>query len=374
MKVQKNNKTIIIMAGGTGGHVYPAIAVADVLKLNGFNIVWVGNKNSFEAEVVPNAGYEIEYITISGIRGTKFSKLISIPFKITSSVLQAIKIFRKYKPVSVLGMGGYVSGPGAIACKILHIPLIIHEQNSIPGFTNRILSRFATLVLVAFPEAFSGNIKAIYTGNPIRESISRLPEPNIRYAEHADNIKLLVLGGSLGAKYLNENIPASLSFLSEGQKIDIWHQAGKGKHIETKNAYKQKNIKAKVDEFIIDMDLAYLWADIVICRAGAMTVSELSNAGLASILVPYPHAVDDHQTHNAEFLVNANAAIMAQQSELFVNFLTNLLSDIIVKGRAYLLTMANNAYALAKPDATSRVAQICMEAAGIESGVGTGNV
>ena len=359
--LKHNNKTIIIMAGGTGGHVYPAIAVADLLKLNGFKIVWIGNKNSFESEVVPNAGFEIEYITISGIRGKNLVSLISMPFKIISSVYQAIKILRKHMPVSVLGMGGYVSGPGAIACKILNIPLIIHEQNSIPGFTNRILSHFATVVLVAFPGVFGDKTNTIYTGNPIRDSISKLPEPNTRFSERNGNIKLLVLGGSLGAKFLNENLPASLSLLSEGQKFDIWHQAGKGKQDETKNAYAQKNINAKVVEFIVDMDVAYLWADVVICRAGAMTVSELSNVGVASILVPYPYAVDDHQTRNAEFLANTNAAIMVQQTELTVTFLANLLADIIVKGRSYLLTMANNAYSLAKPDATSRVAQICME-------------
>jgi len=364
-----NNKIIMIMAGGTGGHVYPAIAVADLLKSKGFTIIWVGNKNSFESEIVSNAGYKLEYITISGIRGTNFISLLSTPFKIASSIYQSIKIFRKHKPVSVLGMGGYVSGPGAIACKILNIPLIIHEQNSIPGFTNRILSRFATVVLVAFPNVFSSKLKTVYTGNPVRESISKLPEPNIRFAEHTGNLRLLVLGGSLGAKYLNDNLPISISLLPEDHKIDIWHQTGKGKQVETMNAYIQKNIEAKVEEYITDMDLAYLWADIVICRAGAMTISELSIAGIASILVPYPYAVDDHQTHNAEFLVNAKAAIMAKQSELSVKFLTELLSDIITKGRNYLLTMANNAYSLAKPDATSRVAQICME-----TGMGTSNV
>ncbi len=360
-----NSKTIAIMAGGTGGHVYPAIAVAEVLQENGFNIVWLGNNNSFESEVVPKAGFNIEYITISGVRGKSIINLLSIPFKLLSSVYQAIKILRKYQAVSVLGMGGYVSGPGAVACKLLRIPLIIHEQNSIPGFTNRVVSHFATSVLVAFPRAFKPKVNAVYTGNPIRESISKLPEPNLRFTQHTGNIKLLVLGGSLGAKYLNDNLPSSIALLSDDQELDIWHQAGKGKHLETINAYKEKNINAKVDEFIVDMELAYLWADIVICRAGAMTVSELSNAGVASILVPYPFAVDDHQTHNAAFLVNANAAILAPQSELSVSYLTQLLSDIISKGRSYLLTMANNAYALAKPDATSRVAQICMEAANV---------
>jgi UDP-N-acetylglucosamine--N-acetylmuramyl-(pentapeptide) pyrophosphoryl-undecaprenol N-acetylglucosamine transferase len=358
-----NNKTMMIMAGGTGGHVYPAIAVADVLKSNNFNVVWLGNDNSFESRVVPNAGYKIEYITISGLRGKSFSKLIFMPFKIVSSILQTIKIFKKYKPAFVLGMGGYVSGPGAIASWILKIPLIIHEQNSIPGFTNRIVSHFATAVLVAFPNAFNKKLKTIYTGNPVRESISKLPEPDIRFSEHTGNLKLLVLGGSLGAKFLNDNLPNSISLLPEGQKFDIWHQTGKGRRDETLKAYREKNIEVKVEEFIVDMEQAYCWADIVICRAGAMTISELSNAGVASILVPYPYAVDDHQTLNAEFLVNAQAAIMAQQSELSISFLSTLLSDILVKGRSYLLTMANNAYSLAKPDATNQVATICMEAA-----------
>jgi len=363
--MNQDNKTIVIMAGGTGGHVYPAIAVADLLKNNGFNIIWLGNKNSFEAEVVPKAGFNIEYITISGFRGKKITSLLSMPFKLMKSVYQAMKILRRYKPVSVLGMGGYVSGPGAVACKLLNIPLIIHEQNSIPGFTNRILSRIATVVLVAFPNAFSNKINTVYTGNPVRDSISSLPEPNIRFANRSGNIKLLILGGSLGAKYLNENIPLSISLLSDGQEFDIWHQAGKGKLQDTITLYKQNDIKAKVVEFIVNMDDAYLWADIVVCRAGAMTVSELSNAGLASILIPFPYAVDDHQTHNADFLVSANAAIMAQQSEMSVSYLSQLLSDIIIKGRSYLLTMANNAYALAKPDATTRVAQICIEAANV---------
>jgi len=363
MDSTNNNKTMMIMAGGTGGHVYPALAVADVLKLNGFNVVWLGNENSFESDVVPTAGYKMEFITISALRGKNIFSLITMPFKILSSIFQVMTLFKKHNPAFVLGMGGYVSGPGAVAARLLKIPLIIHEQNSIPGLTNRIVSRFATKILIAFPNVFSKQLTTVYTGNPIRESISKLPEPKLRFAERTGNIKLLVIGGSLGAKYLNDTIPASISLLSEQQKLDVWHQAGKGKQSETLTAYQQKNIKAKVDEFIVDMDQAYYWADFVICRAGAMTVSELSNAGVASILVPYPYAVDDHQTHNAEFLVEANAAIMAQQADLSVSFLANLLSDIIVKGRSYLLTMANNAYALAKPDATNQVATICMEAA-----------
>ncbi len=359
----KDKNTIVVMAGGTGGHVYPALAVADVLREKGFTIIWLGTDNSFEADIVPKAGYLMEYISITGLRGAKLINTVMMPFRLISAIYQAIKIFRRYQPASVLGMGGYVSGPGAIACQFLGIPLIIHEQNSIPGFTNRILSRFAATVLVAFPDAFRNKKNMIYTGNPIRKSITNLPEPNVRFAEHSGNIRLLVLGGSLGAKYLNDNLPVSLSLLSKGQQFDVWHQAGKGKHVETMEIYSKQNVKARVVEFIVDMDAAYLWADLIICRAGAMTVSEISNVGLASILVPYPYAVDDHQTHNAAFLVNANAAIMAQQSELSVNYLTKLLSDIIIKGRSYLLIMANNAYSLAKPDATSRVAQICMETA-----------
>ncbi|MFV2061368.1 MAG: UDP-N-acetylglucosamine--N-acetylmuramyl-(pentapeptide) pyrophosphoryl-undecaprenol N-acetylglucosamine transferase, partial [Gammaproteobacteria bacterium] len=211
MNTTNNNKTIMIMAGGTGGHVYPAIAVADVLRTNSFNVVWLGNKNSFESEVVPNAGYSLEYISISGLRGKNILSLISLPFKILSSIFQAYKIFKNHKPVFVLGMGGYVSGPGAIAARILKIPLIIHEQNSIPGFTNRVVSRFATAVLVAFPNAFNNKLNTIYTGNPIRESIAKLPKPDIRFAKHTGNIKLLVLGGSLGAKYLNDCLPNSIS-------------------------------------------------------------------------------------------------------------------------------------------------------------------
>ncbi|VAW99173.1 UDP-N-acetylglucosamine--N-acetylmuramyl-(pentapeptide) pyrophosphoryl-undecaprenol N-acetylglucosamine transferase [hydrothermal vent metagenome] len=359
----KDKKTIVVMAGGTGGHVYPALAVADVLREEGFNIIWIGNENSFEAGVVSKSAYHMEYISIRGLRGTKLINTLIMPFRLISAVYQAVIILRRYEPVSVLGMGGYVSGPGAIACKLLKIPLIIHEQNSIPGFTNRILSGFAASVLVAFPNVFKNKTNTIYTGNPIRESITNLPEPNVRCAEHSGNIRLLVLGGSLGAKYLNDNLPVSLAQLPKGQNFDVWHQAGKGKHVETIAAYLHQNIQAKVVEFIVDMEAAYMWADLVICRAGAMTVSEISNVGVASILVPYPHAVDDHQTHNAAFLVNANAAIMAQQSDMTMTSLTTLLSGLLIKGRSYLLAMANNAYSLAKPDATLRVAQICMEAA-----------
>ena len=356
-------KVAMIMAGGTGGHVFPALAVADALRNHGVTVHWLGTRSGIESKIIPLAGIDISYINIQGLRGKGLLRLLAAPFKLFYATLQAINICLKLKPDFVLGMGGFVTGPGGLAARLLAKPLIIHEQNAIPGFTNVLLSKIATRILEAFPTAFKASKKIYHTGNPVRDSILKLGVPDQRYLDRKENIRILVVGGSLGAQALNETVPQALSLLGSDHKVDVWHQTGKQKTEQTMQIYQDVNIDAKIVEFIDDMDSAYQWADLIICRAGAMTIAEICAVGLASILVPYPHAVDDHQTANAQYLVAAQAGILIQQTEFTSHKLANELHKLFITGRENLLAMANRAFKLAQVNATQAVMQHCLEVA-----------
>ena len=357
--VAANN--ILIMAGGTGGHVFPALAVAHYLRNEGVAVTWLGTRRGLEARVVPEAGFPIEYISITGLRGRGFLGWLLAPFRLTAALWQAIRVCLRCQPGVVLGLGGFVTGPGGVAAWLLRRPLVIHEQNAIAGLTNRLLSRLARRVLEAFPESFPASIKTEQTGNPIREDICDLPMPAQRFADHQAELRVLVIGGSLGAQVLNEILPQAISLLPQEYRPAIWHQAGQNKDAATREAYSKVNIEARIEPFIADMAEAYGWADLVICRAGALTISELAAAGVGAILVPYPYAVDDHQTRNALYLSEAGAARLIAQSQLTPDALTSVLRELVGEGREGLLKMANAARQLAKPAATRQVAETCLE-------------
>lgn len=351
-------KHILIAAGGTGGHVYPALAVADYLRELDIKITWVGTEKGLEHRIVPAAGIPLEIISISGLRGKGLLNLFFVPLKLVLAIAQVIKIFIKVKPDAVLGMGGFVSGPCGLAAFILRKPLYLHEQNAVPGLTNKVLRYLATTTMQAFPNSFK-NKNVIAMGNPIRKDISEITNPEERMSVRDDNIRLLIIGGSLGAQALNENVPQALSELPTNLKANVWHQTGKNKLDTTVKTYKKLNIEAKVTEFIEDMAEAYAWADLVICRAGALTISELANAGVAAILVPYPYAVDDHQTANAAYLTNVDAAIVISQEQLIPK-LKESITELLQAGRTKLIEMAKAARELSKPNATQEVAEVCL--------------
>jgi len=352
---------VLIMAGGTGGHVFPALAVARYLRDEGVGVVWLGTRRGLEARIVPEAGFPIEYISISGLRGKGILGWLLAPLRLSIALWQALKVCLRCRPGAVLGLGGFVTGPGGLAAWLLRRPLVIHEQNAIAGLTNRLLSRLARRVLEAFPGSFPDNIKTEQTGNPVRADIAALPAPSSRIAAHHGPCRLLVIGGSLGAQALNEVVPQALAQLPSVDRPVIWHQAGQSKEVATREAYVRSRIEARVEPFIGDMAAAYSWADLVICRAGALTVSELAAAGVGAILVPYPHAVDDHQTRNALYLTEAGAARLILQSELTPEVLAQRLRELLSEGREGFIQMAAAARSLAKPEATRRVAETCLE-------------
>ena len=359
-----NSKTALIMAGGTGGHVFPALATADQLRERGVNVEWLGTRLGIEADVVPKADIKLHCIEVTGLRGKGKLSLLLAPFKLLLALYQALMVLRSVKPDVVLGMGGFASGPGGLAAWLTGVPVVIHEQNAVAGMTNKILSRFSKSVLEAFGNAFRGRVESRVVGNPVRGDILQLAEPAQRLKEREGAIRLLVVGGSLGAKAINDLLPQVLSDLSEDFPIEVWHQVGK-RNIETaKQAYAAAGLaernSLRVVPFIDNMSEAYGWADLVLCRSGALTVSELSIAGVASILVPFPHAVDDHQTGNARFLAEQGAAELVQQSELDKDRLRKLLAEQLVD-RSVLLDMAEKARHLARPEASVTVADTCQE-------------
>ncbi len=356
------DKNILIMAGGTGGHVYPALAVADNLKEKGFQLFWLGTSKGMEARVVPNHGYPLLKINVAGVRGNGFIRLLLTPFMLMIALFQALMIMIKIRPVVVLGMGGFASGPGGIAAWMMRIPLLIHEQNAIAGLTNRLLAPFAVSVMAAFPGAFKESAKLTITGNPVRNDIVNLPEPEQRYANRDSNLlRILVLGGSLGAKRLNEIIPETLFALGSDYQFEVKHQCGERHLSDTEKAYKEYSINVEVMPFINNMAEVYAWADIVVCRAGALTVAELAASGSASILIPFPYAVDDHQTENAKYLSVESAAILIQEAQLNIGKLKDLLLKLC-HAPEQLMQMAVKARSLSKPQATNDVAKICLEA------------
>jgi UDP-N-acetylglucosamine--N-acetylmuramyl-(pentapeptide) pyrophosphoryl-undecaprenol N-acetylglucosamine transferase len=349
------------MAGGTGGHVFPALAVAEQMRAQGIAVHWLGTHAGLEAKLIPQAGFAIDFISIKGLRGKSVLGWILAPLRILIAVSQALMVCMRLKPNVVLGMGGFVTGPGGIASWLLRQPLVIHEQNAIPGMTNRWLAKLAKRVLEAFPHSFAQQDSIYHTGNPVRASILNIAKPEQRYAERSGPLRVLIIGGSLGAQALNECVPQAIARLDQKIRPQVWHQTGRNKLTSTQQDYAAQQVEASLVEFIDDMDAAYAWADVLICRAGAMTISEISNVGIASILVPYPHAVDDHQTANARYLSQAGAAILIQQVELSPQHLADELSKLIEGGRTVLLGMANKALALARPHATDDVIRHCLE-------------
>ncbi len=359
---------ILIMAGGTGGHVFPALAVAHYLAEHGHSVSWLGTRRGMESELVPANGFEIDYISIAGLRGNGLLGWLAAPLRISRAIIQALGVMRRRRPQAVLGMGGFVTGPGGVAAKLSGVPLLIHEQNAIAGLTNKLLSRIAGRVMEAFPATFEGD-KVSHTGNPVRKDIAALAAPEQRFAGRSGRLRLLVVGGSLGALALNETIPQALARLPEALCPEVHHQCGK-RHFElTRDAYQEAGVQGEVMPFIDDMAAQYAWADLVICRAGALTVSELALAGVASVLVPYPFAVDDHQSANGGYLVEQGAAEMVQQRDMSAESLAALLGGYcgdVEAGRKKLVAMAQSARRLAKPEATAEVAATCLAAAGIK--------
>jgi len=356
-------RPVLIMAGGTGGHVFPALAVADELHARGVPVVWLGTRAGIESRLVPEAGYPIEWMTITGLRGKNTITLLLAPVRIAMACWQALAVLLRKRPCAVLGMGGFASGPGGLMAWLIRKPLIVHEQNAVAGMTNKILSRFASVVLQAFPGVFKN---ATTTGNPVRQSICELNEPSERFAQRdaSNKLRLLVIGGSLGAVRLNEIIPQALASIAAAERPEVIHQTGMKNIDDAKALYNSADVEAKVEAFIDDMPAVYEWADLVICRSGAMTVFELAAAGVASVLVPYPYAVDDHQTGNARYLEDAGAAIVRQQAELSKEWLVELINDLSAN-RNKLLDMAVAARKLAIPGSAKTIADACQAAGGI---------
>ena len=346
------NKRVLIMAGGTGGHVFPALAIAKKLQEHGYEILWLGTRGRMEEMLVPKHGFNIEYIDVKGIRRNGLKAKLTAPFMLIRAILEALAVLRKFRPGVCIGMGGYASGPGGVAAYLLRIPLVLHEQNAVAGLTNRLLFKLASRVLLGFPGAFTGS-KVKLVGNPVREEIMALHESKRDF--NYGKLCVLIVGGSLGAKALNEKLPEALKQF--GDKIDVVHQAGKGNSEATLERYNGAAFSYQVSDFIHDMDKVYLWAHLIICRAGALTVAEVSAAGLPAIFIPLPTAVDDHQTKNAMTMVNAGAAkIIAQQDlndESLKAAIEPLLSD-----RSLLDKMSQNARAQASLHATDEVVEV----------------
>lgn len=340
-------KKLLVMAGGTGGHVFPAIAVANVLQQQGWQVEWLGTKDRMEAQLVPKHGIAIHFIEISGLRGKGIKALLAAPFKILRAILQARKIIKTYQPDAVLGMGGYVSGPGGVAAKLAGVPIVLHEQNAVAGLTNKWLAKIATRVLQAFPTAFAD---AEVVGNPVRADLFALPTPQQRFSQREGALRILVVGGSQGARVLNLLMPKVAAQLTKD--VVIRHQAGKG-NSETIKALYPQNINVNVSDFIDDMAAAYAWADVVICRSGALTVCEIAAAGVPAIFVPFQHK-DQQQYLNARYLADAGAAEIIQQAELTPERVVEFLQKW---ERPTLLAMAEKAQSKAAPTAAQRVAE-----------------
>lgn len=356
---------IVIMAAGTGGHVFPGLAMADELRARGHEVIWLGSPRGLEQRLVPAAGLVLEQIDVAGVRGKHGLGLLFAPLRIVRALWQSVLILRRLQPAIVLGMGGFVSGPGGLAAWLLRIPLCIHEQNAIAGLTNRWLSRLARRVLVAFPGTLTdAGDKVTEVGNPVRSSLHNLPAPDERFAGRR-GLRLLIVGGSQGAHRLNQVVPAAVGQLQAhlgAENIEVWHQTGERDADLVQRNYVTLNIHARVAAFIDDMAAAYSWADLVICRAGALTLAELTAAGLGAVLVPFPYAVDDHQTANARWLSQAGGAVLIQEQLLTPATLASQL-QVLGSDRAKLIDMANKARALARPQAAQQIADICLEVA-----------
>ena len=353
-------RTILIMAGGTGGHIMPGLAVAQALVDAGHKVSWLGGAaDSMEARLVPKYGYEFNSVAFSGVRGKGLKTLALAPFRLLKAIAQTRKVLQKVRPHAVLGMGGYITVPGGLTAKLTGIPIVLHEQNSIAGMSNKLLAKMASRILTGFPNVFEGGE---WVGNPVKQVIADLPAPQERFADRQGPLKLAVIGGSLGAQALNQNVPKALALLSEGERPEVVHQAGEKLIDALRQNYQTAGVQAQCVPFVDDMAALYGNIDVLICRAGAMTVSELAAAGVPSIMVPFPAAVDDHQTANAKLLVDAGAGQLMPQTELTPERLAEVLRGL---NRAQLSQQAINARAVAKPNATADVAKVCLQVAGV---------
>ncbi len=359
-------RPILVMAGGTGGHVYPALAVAKALEAQSREIIWLGTERGIEARVVPAAGIDMEWISVKGLRRKGLLALIVAPLQLGWALLQSLAVIFRRRPAAVLGMGGFASGPGGVAAWLTRRPLVIHEQNAAAGMTNRLLARLARVVLQAFPGSFNSNVAAETVGNPVREDISSVAPPAERYADRQGVMRLLVLGGSQGALALNRVVPEALALIDADVRPEVRHQCGERTLEIAEQAYSEHAVDAELLPFIDDMASVYAWADLVVCRAGALTVAELCAVGLPAVFVPYPGAVDDHQTANALAMVAADAAVIIQEDVLNAELLADTLRQWL-QSRRNLLQRAEHARELARPDSLQRIASICMQQAGATS-------
>jgi UDP-N-acetylglucosamine--N-acetylmuramyl-(pentapeptide) pyrophosphoryl-undecaprenol N-acetylglucosamine transferase len=356
------NRPVLIMAGGTGGHVFPALALARLLREQSLEVVWLGTTRGLEARVIPAEGIVLERLSVGGLRGKGALAWLGAPLRLSIALAQALIVMWRHRPLIVVGLGGYVCGPGGIAAWLTRRPLVIHEQNAVAGFTNRCLAHLARLVLEAFPGSFGRDVHARLIGNPVRRDITALPPPSVRFAGRTGPIRILVIGGSQGATRLNAVVPFALKRLSGWLAFDVRHQAGERWIDAGRASYAQAGVRADVRPFIEDMSEAYGWADLVICRAGALTISELAAVGVAAVLVPFPNAVDDHQAYNAQYLVREEAAVLVTDRELTAERLAAELQRLCA-GRGRLLAMAERARLLARPRATDELAAACLELA-----------
>jgi len=348
-------RPVLILAGGTGGHIFPGIAVARALHALAVPVLWLGSADGMETRLVPASGIAIETIAVRALRGKGVLRLLASPWLIARAVLQALAVLRKHRPRAVISFGGFAAGPGGIAAWLLKVPLLVHEQNRTPGITNRILARMARQLLCGFPDSFPGR-DCHWLGNPVRAELTALPLPAQRLRANDAALHLLVLGGSQGARVLNQTLPIVLARLGTAVPYQVRHQCGANQRDATHDAYSRMQVRAGIEPFIEDMAAAYAWADLVICRAGALTLAELCAVGAASVLVPYPHAVDDHQTRNAEFMVAQSAAVLLPESPDLARHLAAQILRLH-RDRASLLAMAQAARALAQPHAAEQVAE-----------------
>ena len=353
---------LLVVAAGTGGHVYPALAVADRLRSMGVDVSWLGTAAGIESRLVPAAGFPLHVAKVAGLRGKGLARWLTAPLLLLRSGLRSMAVLARVRPHVVLGMGGYGAGPGGLTARLLGIPLVIHEQNAVPGLTNRILARFATRVLEAFPASFAVRRHAIHTGNPVREALAGAPAPETRLARRQGRLRVLVIGGSQGAHALNEAMPRALAVDSLGARVTVRHQCGPA-HVEaTRAGYASAEVEAEITGYVEDMGAAYAWADVAVCRAGAMTVTELAAVGVASILVPFPYATDDHQSRNARFLADRGAALLLAEDRLDAGALAAVLGALH-EDRSRVESMSRAAYDAAVRDAAQRVAAQCLEVA-----------
>ncbi len=347
------NKTVLLMAGGTGGHIFPALAVAQSLQKRGHRVVWLGSEDSMEERLVPQYGITLETIPMKGIRGKGLIRKLTMPFMLIKCVQAAKKVIRKHNIDAVAGFGGFVTFPGGLAAKLLRVPIIVHEQNAVAGLANKRLAKWATRVLYAFPKAFPVHRNGL-VGNPVRADIATLPEPQQRFSQRSGRLKIAVIGGSLGAQALNRLLPEAFSLLPEEQHPELLHQCGRGQAASVQNDYDARGIHAKCCDFVEDMTAVYRDSDILICRAGALTIAELTAAGVGALLIPFPHAVDDHQTANARYMVSAEAGLLLPQAQLDAAKLAAVIANLNREG---CLKWAQNARKLALPHSADDVAE-----------------